>query len=400
MNGFPGNRLVSAEAVKKARWILPPGVARQTIRRGAPALKQFDHKHEQRSLHLMTQGPLLATLSAVLFGISPVLCKIVIGKMSPILLAGLLYLGSGIGLSLLLARQGRHIIGETRGISRSHRFKLLGTVLAGGVIAPLFLVYGITYGKASEVSLLLNLETVATTVIAWLIFKEHVSLHVWTGKILIVLAAAMVILASPAEVSFSLSGFLVALACLFWGIDNNLTRELEDLSATALAAIKGYGAGLFNIMLAAILGFGSLTIYQVGGALLIGAFSYGASLVLFIKALRKIGAARSSTFFAIGPFIGVLASLILLHEQPPTFFWLATSMMLAGVFCLYYERHEHPHRHEAVTHRHQHTHGVDDHHGHSHSDEELTEPHDHYHVHEPITHTHVHWPDTHHRHEH
>ena len=348
----------------------------------------------------LIQGPLLATLSAVLFGISPVLCKLVIGEMSPILLAGLLYLGSGIGLSFVLVRQQINIIQETRGISRSHRIKLLGAVLAGGVIAPLCLVYGIKYGRASEVSLLLNLETVATTIIAWLVFKEQVSRNVWAGKVLIVLSASFIILKSPEGLAFSTSGILVVVACIFWGVDNNLTRDVDDLPATALAAIKGYGAGLFNLVLAAVLGFGTIEVYQIGGALLIGAFSYGVSLVLFIGALRKIGSARSSTYFAIGPFIGVLSSLILLHEQPPALFWFATAVMIAGVLCLYREHHEHPHVHEAVTHRHQHTHDQDEHHRHPHGEEDDSEPHDHYHVHEQLTHTHVHWPDTHHRHFH
>lgn len=345
-------------------------------------------------------GPLLATLSAVLFGISPVLCKMVIGEMSPVLLAGLLYLGSGIGLSFVLARQRINIFKEARSISRLHRFKLLGAVLAGGVIAPLCLVYGIKYGRASEVALLLNLETVATTIIAWLVFKEQVSRHVWVGKVLIVLAAAIIILKSSEGLAFSASGILVVLACIFWGVDNNLTRDVDELPATALAAIKGYGAGLFNITLAAIIGFGTVDIHQAGGTLLIGAFSYGASLVLFIGALRRIGSARSSTYFAIGPFIGVLSSLILLNEKPPPFFWIAAALMIVGVLCLYKERHEHSHIHESVTHRHQHTRGSDDHHHHQHSAEDDTEPHDHYHVHERVTHTHVHWPDTHHRHGH
>ncbi len=242
----------------------------------------------------LIHGPSLATLSAVLFGISPVLCKLVIGEMSPVLLAGLLYLGSGIGLSFVLVQQRIHLIRETRSIPRAHRLKLLGAVLAGGVIAPLCLVYGIKYGKASEVALLLNLETVATTLIAWLIFKEQVSRHVWAGKALIVLAASFIILKSPEGVAFSTSGILVVLACIFWGIDNNLTRDVDELPATALAAIKGYSAGLFNIILAAILGIGNIELHQIGGALLIGAFSYGASLVLFIGALRKIGSSAAA----------------------------------------------------------------------------------------------------------
>ncbi len=348
----------------------------------------------------LIQGPLLATLSAVLFGISPVLCKLVIGEMSPILLAGLLYLGSGIGLSFILVRQRINIIREIQSISGIHQLKLLGAVLAGGIIAPLCLVYGIKYGRASEVALLLNLETVATTFIAWLIFKEQVSRYVWVGKVLIVLASAFIILKAPESVAFSTSGILVLLACIFWGIDNNLTRDVDGLPAPVLAAIKGYGAGLFNVFLAAVIGFGTIDIQQVGGALLIGAFSYGASLVLFIGALRKIGSARSSTYFAVGPFIGVLSSLILLREQPPALFWFAATLMIAGVLCLYRERHEHPHVHESVTHRHQHTHDQDEHHRHQHGEGNDSEPHDHIHVHEQQTHTHVHWPDTHHRHLH
>jgi drug/metabolite transporter (DMT)-like permease len=336
----------------------------------------------------------------MLFGISPVLCKLVIGEMSPILLAGLLYLGSGIGLSFVLMRQRINVLRETRRIPPLHRRKLVGAVLAGGVIAPLCLVYGIKYGRASEVSLLLNLETVATTVIAWLIFKEHVSRNVWVGKVLIVLAASFIVLKSPEELAFSASGILVVSACIFWGIDNNLTRDVDELPSTALAAIKGYCAGLFNIILAAVLGFGTFDIGQIGGALVIGALSYGASLVLFVEALRKIGSARSSTFFAIAPFVGVLSSLILLREHPPAFFWFATALMLAGVLCLYRERHEHLHVHEAIAHRHQHRHDQDGHHQHVHQVEDLSEPHDHFHVHDRQTHSHVHWPDTNHRHMH
>lgn len=348
----------------------------------------------------MIQGPLLATLSALLFGISPVLCKLVVGEMSPVLLAGLLYLGSGIGLSFVMVRQHINIFREIRGISPLHRRKLLGAVLAGGVIAPLCFVYGIKFGRASEVTLLLNLETVATTIISWLVFKEHVSRQVWAGKLLIVLAAAMIILTSPEGLAFSASGSLVVLACIFWGVDNNLTRDVDELPATALAAIKGYCAGLFNIILAAVLGFGTIDVHQIGGALLIGALSYGASLVLFIGALRKIGSARSSTYFAIGPFVGVLSALILLREHPPAIFWLAAALMLAGVLCLYRERHEHPHVHEALAHRHQHTHYQDEHHRHPHDGEDNSKPHDHYHQHERLSHRHVHWPDTHHRHVH
>ena len=343
-------------------------------------------------------GPLLATFSAVLFGISPVLCKLLIGDMSPALLAGLLYLGSGIGLQIVLILQRRNSLRELMQLSPQHRIKLLGAVLSGGVIAPLCLTYGIKYGTASEVTLLLNLETVATTLIAWLIFKEYIGPRVWAGKLLILIAASIVVLKSDGGFDFSLSGILVVLACIFWGIDNNLTRDVEELSSTVLASIKGLGAGIFTIMLALLFSSGSATGFQIGGAMLVGSLSYGLSLVLFVEALRKIGSARTATFFAIGPFVGTLLSVVLLGERPSSFYWFAMSLMLAGIFLLYNEIHRHQHTHKAIEHDHKHIH--DEHHQHLHEEAGGATAHAHFHIHEEMTHIHGHWPDIHHRHTH
>jgi drug/metabolite transporter (DMT)-like permease len=196
----------------------------------------------------------------------------------------------------------------------------------------------------------------------------------------------------------SIPGISVLCACLLWGIDNNLTRELESLPASLLAWIKGWSAGIFNVMLAVVF-FGSRTTgAQVSGALVIGALSYGASLVLFIHALREIGSARTSTWFATGPFIGTVLSVILLGERPSFEYWLAALAMVAGMLFLYGERHGHLHHHEELAHAHPHEH--DEHHNHEHGEGELAGKHNHYHVHEPLAHTHVHWPDIHHRHTH
>jgi drug/metabolite transporter (DMT)-like permease len=345
----------------------------------------------------LLSGPISAILSAALFGLSPVFCKVLIGDMSPALLAGLLYLGSGLGLSAVIAYQRSGFLHELTRLTPLHRRKLLWAVLAGGVIAPLCLTYGIKYGSAAEVTLLLNLETVATTLIAWLIFKEQVSKQVWIGKGLIILAAVLVLLRPEGQLAFSRSGVLVLLACIFWGIDNNLTRDVDELPATILAAVKGYGAGLFTILLALLFTPAATTPVQVGGALLIGALSYGVSLVLFIEALRRIGSARTSTFFAIGPFIGTAFAVLILGEHLPPPFLLAAGLMLAGVAILYGEQHGHLHTHPAIAHSHRHDH--DAHHQHEHAaDDELAA--DHYHVHAPLTHLHAHWPDIHHRHPH
>jgi drug/metabolite transporter (DMT)-like permease len=346
----------------------------------------------------MLSGQFLAILSAALFGVSPVLCKLLIGEMSPALLAGLLYLGSGIGLQLYLLLQGRNSFQELGRISSQNRLKLLGAVLSGGIIAPLCLTYGIKYGTASEVTLLLNLETVATTLIAWLIFKEYIGPRVWAGKLLILIAAAVIILQNEGELSLSIPGVLIVIACIFWGIDNNLTRDVEELPSTTLALFKGFGAGIFNIILALLFTAGSATAFQTVGALSIGALSFGLSLVLFVDALRRIGAARTTTFFAVGPFIGTLLSMIMLGEKPPAPFWFAAALMLGGIFLLYREKHGHLHTHLPVSHRHGHLH--DEHHLHPHTVVDSEERHDHQHTHEPITHIHGHWPDIHHRHGH
>jgi drug/metabolite transporter (DMT)-like permease len=346
----------------------------------------------------MYSGQVLAILSAALFGVSPVLCKLVIGDMSPALLAGLLYLGSGIGLLILLLFQGKNPVDELRRLPFKHRRALIGSIISGGIIAPLFLSYGIKFCTASDVSLLLNFETVATTLIAWLVFKEHVGLGVWGGKAFILLGSFLVILKYEGSSAFSVAGLLIILACIFWGIDNNLTRDIEDMSATVLASIKGFCAGMFNIVLALTFSFGTVTVHQVTGSLLVGAMSYGLSLVCFIESLRRIGSARTSTYFAVGPFIGTFLAVFVLGERPPMMFWFATLCMVAGILFLYREMHGHLHTHTMLSHTHSHTH--DEHHQHEHAYSNSTEPHEHHHVHEPVTHSHVHWPDIHHRHQH
>jgi len=345
----------------------------------------------------MYSGQFLAIISAALFGVSPVLCKLVIGEMSPALLAGLLYLGSGIGLLILLLFQGKNPVAELRRLPSNRRLALFGSVISGGIVAPLFLAYGIKLGTASEVSILLNFETVATTLIAWLLFKEQVGARVWGGKACILLGSFMVILKSEGAFAFSVAGLLIILACCFWGIDNNLTRDIEEMPATVLASIKGLCAGVFNIMLALTFSTGTATVHQVLGSLLVGAMSYGVSLVCFIEALRRIGSARTSTFFAVGPFIGTLLAVLVLGERPPMVFWLAALCMLAGILFLYREMHRHLHTHTMLSHSHAHIH--DEHHQHEHTDSS-TEPHEHHHIHKPVVHSHVHWPDIHHRHQH
>ena len=339
-----------------------------------------------------------AIFSAVLFGMSPVACKAIAGDMPSSLLAGLLYLGSGLGLTWVVLRQATPFYAVLATLSRRQWANLCGAILSGGVAAPLFLAYGICSGTATEVSLLLNFETVATTLIAWMIFREHVGFRVWIGKGLIIGASVFVVLAGSGDMRLSVAGLSVLAACILWGLDNNLTRELESMPASLLACMKGWTAGAFNVLLSLILFKSQVTALQVSGVLAIGALSYGASLVLFIYALREIGSARTSTWFASGPFIGTLLAVIVLGEHPTAEYWVAALVMLSGMLFLYGEVHRHLHRHERLAHSHLHEH--DEHHAHDHGKAACIGKHDHFHTHEPIEHAHMHWPDVHHRHVH
>lgn len=347
---------------------------------------------------IFLSGAVLALFSAFLFGISPVLIKGISGELPPILMAGILYLGSGLGLLSLRLIRRESIFNSLRIISGQQKLQLVGAIVFGGILAPICLTYGIFYSSAFQVSALLNLETVATTVLAGLIFREHIGGRVWFGKALIVIGAVFISKNGKMDIEFSPASLAIIGACFFWGIDNNLTRDIEDLPPSLLAGIKGFVAGLFNILLAFLLGQTANNVPDVLGALVIGMMCYGLSLVLFIYALRKIGSSRTSTYFATGPFIGMICAVLFLGERPAIVHWLAGAVMLLGVWALYREHHEHEHTHESLEHSHMHIH--DEHHQHEHGGTEGLAPHEHLHEHKWLKHAHPHLPDIHHRHQH
>jgi drug/metabolite transporter (DMT)-like permease len=341
---------------------------------------------------------LAAIGAAVLFGASTPFAKVLAGAISPTMLAGLLYLGSGTGLwAVRLIRD--------RGISSPHLPKapwpwFLGAIVSGGVLAPVLLMWGLAQTSASSASLLLNLEAVLTAVLAWVVFRENADRRIALGMALIVAGGA--VLAWPAHGgagATTLGALGVCGACLCWAVDNNLTRKVSASDAVFIAGTKGLVAGGTNLALALSLGA-----TLPGGALLIkslllGFAGYGVSLVLFVLALRGLGAARTGAYFSTAPFIGAAIAIAVFGEPTSVTFWLAAALMGSGVWLHLSERHEHEHSHERLVHSHSHRH--DAHHQHTHAfvwDGE--EPHAHEHEHEPLTHTHAHYPDVHHRHGH
>jgi drug/metabolite transporter (DMT)-like permease len=237
-----------------------------------------------------------------------------------------------------------------------------------------------------------------TVALAWFVFREHRSARVVTGMTAIV--AACIILTRPDAGAVAGGGAgLIALACLGWALDNNLTRKIAANDATLIAAIKGGAGGAMNLTLAALFASQAPTAGAAVAAGILGFFGYGVSLVLFVIALRELGAARTGAYFATAPFIGVATAFTVLGERPDVAFFIALPLMACGVWLHLTERHSHTHFHDRLVHDHPHRH--DAHHRHEHAFPwDGAEPHRHEHVHEPLIHAHPHFPDLHHRHEH
>ncbi|MEP6588999.1 MAG: EamA family transporter [Polaromonas sp.] len=346
----------------------------------------------------MNRNVLYALLAAALFGASTPFAKLLTGEISPVLLGGLLYLASGIGLSA--ARLIRDQGWKPSGLARSEWPWLLGAIFFGGIIGPIALLYGLTQVSASAASLLLNLEAVLTAVIAWVAFRENADRRIVLGMLAIV--AGGVVLSWPAGetgTSGVLGPLAVAAACLCWAIDNNLTRKVSASDALFIAGSKGLIAGTVNTCLALSLGAALPDALVLLSTAAVGLLGYGVSLVLFVLALRGLGTARTGAYFSTAPFIGAALALGLLGESATPAFWIAGGFMGLGVWLHLTERHEHPHQHEALAHAHRHVH--DEHHQHPHDFPwDSSKPHTHWHQHAVVTHKHPHFPDIHHRHPH
>jgi drug/metabolite transporter (DMT)-like permease len=337
-----------------------------------------------------------ALTAAVLFGASTPFAKLLVGGIPPLLLGGLLYLGSGVGLGVIRLIRDRGW--RPSGLLRSEWLWFLTAIFFGGVLGPVFLLFGLLTISGSTASLLLNLEAVMTALIAWVVFRESTDRRVAAGMLAIV--AGGVILSWPSgdgERTDWLGSVAVAAACCCWAIDNNLTRKVSAADALFIAGGKGLIAGIVNCSLALLLGLGLPSMQNLLAAAAVGLFGYGFSLALFVLALRGLGAARTGAYFSTAPFIGAGVALALLDEPATPRFWLTAALMGLGVALHLSERHEHEHTHTALEHRHRHIH--DEHHQHEHDFAwDGREPHDHVHRHAVITHKHPHYPDIHHQH--
>ena len=346
----------------------------------------------------MQPGIFLALLSAVLFGASTPLAKMMLGNVDPWMMAGLLYLGAGIGLAAVhFSRGALRLPAVEAPVRRSDVPWLAAIIAAGGILGPLFLMFGLARIDAAGASLLLNLEGLATMSIAWLVFRENVDRRLLVGAFAILAGAAL--LSWEGRASLSWGSALIIAACVSWGIDNNLTRKLSSADPVQIAMLKGLVAGTVNLALALAQGAALPSTGTTLAAGVVGFFGYGVSLALFVLGLRYLGTARTGAYFSLAPFIGAMLSVKLLDEPLTVRLVVSGGLMAVGLWLHLTKRHDHEHTHEATEHEHRHTH--DEHHRHAHGpDEPLGEPHTHWHRHSSLVHRHPHYPDLHHRHEH
>ena len=273
-----------------------------------------------------------AILAAALYALNAPLSKALLGQVPARMMAALLYLGAGAGM--LMLRLMQKSMGKPSAEAPLTRKELPYTVamVVLDVAAPIFLMLGLTGTSAASASLLNNFEIVATSMIALAIFRERISGRLWLAIGLVTLSSIVLSLEGGGSLQFSLGSLLVLLACCCWGLENNCTRALSEKDPLEIVVVKGFGSGLGAMIVALVCGDHLPALLPALGALALGFVAYGLSIFFYIYAQRTLGAAKTSTWYAISPFIGVGLSLVIFRQLPGLMFWVALAIMAAGAY--------------------------------------------------------------------
>ena len=336
---------------------------------------------------------LYALLAAMLFGAATPASKALLSDLNSFQLAGLLYLGAAVGVAPVAFRTGRVRLPS----DKRNRLFLVGAIVSGGIVGPVLLLFGLRLAAATSVSLWLNFELAATAVLGVFFFRDRLGPQGWAG-VACAFGGAVLLSAQGGSAGLAAAG-LVLLACAFWGLDNHLTGLIDGITPAESTFWKGVVAGSVNLGIGVVLVSRIPALQVVGAALVVGAFAYGVSIVLYITSAHALGSTRAQVVFSTAPFFGLLLSALLLKEHLTVLHLGSGLLFAAGIALLFRERHAHEHAHEAVDHEHEHAHD-EGHHHHDHGDVPLMGRHSHRHLHDAERHDHTHLPDLHHRHGH
>ena len=278
-------------------------------------------------------GIFLAVLAAALYAVNAPFSKILLQYLPSTLMAGFLYIGAGLGMGVIaLFRKAK---GSATVESRLTKAELPYTLamIVLDIAAPIFLLLGLTSTTAASASLLNNFEIVATAVIALAVFREKISLRLWGGILCVTVSCAMLSMEDITDLRFSVGSLFILLACVCWGIENNCTRKLSSKDPLQIVLLKGIFSGTGSVIIGLIIGERITVLWSVLAVLAVGFVAYGLSIFFYVYAQRLLGAARTSAYYAIAPFIGTLLSLAIFREMPPATYFIALALMVVGA-CL------------------------------------------------------------------
>lgn len=277
-------------------------------------------------------GILLAVLAAVLYAINSPLSKLLLDYMPSTLMAGFLYLGAGLGMvvAALIRKLNKKQRTEEKITRADLKYTLAMIIL--DIAAPIFLLLGLSYTTAANASLLNNFEIVATALIALMVFRERISRRLWLGIIFVVASCALLSFEDISSLRFSIGSVFILIACICWGIENNCTRKLSAKDPLEIVLLKGVFSGLGSVIIGFAIGERIIYLWSVVAVLAVGCVAYGLSIFVYVYAQRLLGAARTSAYYAVAPFIGVLLSLLIFREIPPYTFFIALALMVVGAW--------------------------------------------------------------------
>ncbi len=284
-----------------------------------------------------TTAILFAILAAALYAVNVPVSKLLMDGVSPTMLAGFLYLGAGIGIGIMMLGKKAFKLKNNEKYLEKKDLPYTVAMVVLDIAAPIFLMFGVANTSSANVSLLNNFEIVATSVIALVIFREKISKRLWSAIVLVIAASAALGYEGAGGFIFNKGSVLVLCACLCWGIENNCTRSISDKSAEQIVLIKGLFSGAGGVIVALAVGEMFPSIIYIFSVMLLGFVSYGLSIKFYIMAQNKLGAAKTSAFYSIAPFLGVGFSFLFLREQPKEQFYIGLALMLAATAIMIFD---------------------------------------------------------------